>query len=103
MPSSPIKPSRQNHAIETNQVPETNQAIETKLAIEIDQAVEAHQAVEGEAPDVETVVSGITREVCTVTDWGLGEVRLACLTEVPSAARAEPGVCMIKIRRAHLY
>jgi hypothetical protein len=88
-----------NHAIETNQATETNQAIETKQAIEADQPVETHQAVAVDTPDEANVVYGITREVCTVTDWGLGEVRRECLTEVLPPREPSPaleGICMIK-------
>jgi hypothetical protein len=88
-----------DHAIEPDQTVEADHAIETKQAIEADQAVEAHQAVAAEAPDEEDVVYGITREVCTVSDWGLGEVRRECLTEVLPPREPSPaleGICMIK-------
>ena len=88
-----------NHAIETNQATESDKAIETKQPIEADQTVQAHQTVAAGAPDEENVVYGITREVCTVTDWGLGEVRRECLTEVLPPREPSPalkGICMIK-------
>ena len=88
-----------NESVDGNHAIETNQAIETKQPIEADQAVEAHQAVAAEEPNEENVVYGITREVCTVSDWGLGEVRRECLTEVLPPREPNPaleGICMIK-------
>jgi hypothetical protein len=88
-----------DHAIETNQAAETNQSAETNQAIETDRAVEAYQAVEAEAPDGDAVTYGVTREVCTVRDWGVGEVRRECLTEIlppRESDHAAKGVCMIK-------
>jgi hypothetical protein len=105
MPSSRSKSLEGKHAIEANQAVETEQPIKTDQAVEPQQAVEkdrviaAEQAVQAEAPDSGTVVYGITREVCTVNDWGLGEVRRECVTEVLPPREPNPaleGICMIK-------
>ena len=85
--------TRGDHAIEADQTVQADQASE------IEQAAEPTRVAEAEAPDTETVAYGITREVCTVSDWGLGEVRRECVTEVlpprgPNPALA--GICMTK-------
>jgi hypothetical protein len=42
------------------------------------------------------VVPVVTREVCTTTDYGIGEIRTECRSETIPAAKADPrmkGIC----------
>lgn len=87
-----------DHAIEPDQA-NGDHAVQADRAVQTERAVEADQILEPVEADAETVVSGITREVCTVSDWGLGEVRRVCLTEVLPPREPNPaakGICMIK-------
>jgi hypothetical protein len=94
--------TRGNHAIEADQATETDQAVQTEQTdrtVKSEQVVEAVRTVEADASDSEPAVYGITREVCTVSDWGLGEVRRECVTEVLPPREPNPaleGICMIK-------
>jgi hypothetical protein len=91
--------TRGDHAIEADQSAQANQAAEADQIVQTEQAGEAARVAEAETSDAETVAYGITREVCTVTDWGLGEVRRECVTEVLPPREPNPaleGICMIK-------
>jgi hypothetical protein len=91
--------TRGDHAIEADQTTQADQAAETGQAVQTEQAVEATRVAEAEAPEADTVAYGITREVCTVSDWGLGEVRRECVTEVLPPREPDPaleGICMTK-------
>lgn len=94
-----------DHAIEPDQANggdhavEASQAAETDRAVEKGPVVEAAPVAETEEAGIEPAVTGITREVCTVSDWGVGEVRRECLTEVlppRQSDRAAQGICMTK-------
>lgn len=48
----------------------------------------------------------VTREVCTTTNWGFGEIRTDCRTEVSAAPKIDPalkGICTIYYGRRTCY
>jgi hypothetical protein len=52
------------------------------------------------------VVPVVTREVCTTTDYGIGEIRTVCRTETKPGARANPaltGICTTYYGRRTCY
>ncbi len=89
----------EDHAVQADRAVETDRSVELDRAVENRRAIAAEEIAEMDAPQEATVVTGITREVCTVRDWGPGEVRRECLTEVLPPREPNPaleGICMIK-------
>jgi len=56
-------------------------------------------------PDA-SLVSVVTREICTTTNWGFGEIRTDCRTEARPAPKANPalsGICTTFYGRRTCY